>query len=134
MQQFHSAKNKIKRIGAEGKRGSSQHEQQMSVNIQTSLASKVQDISSSFRKKQSLYLQSKLIALHFTTYNVNSSGVRYVEMQGQETRKNDILGLESSLSAEAADLLLTEDTNMVMLGIWTTLLYEHFLLISIPVV
>lgn len=38
-------------------------------------------------------------------------------MQGQENRKNDILGLESSLSAEAADLLLTEDTNMVMLGI-----------------
>ncbi|CAO3672014.1 unnamed protein product [Umbelopsis vinacea] len=89
--QFHSAKNRIKRIGAEGKRGSSQHEQQMSVNIQTSLASKVQDISSSFRKKQSLYLQ---------------------KMQGQENRKNDILGLESSLSAEAADLLLTEDTNM----------------------
>jgi len=89
--QFHSAKNKIKRIGAEGKRGTSQHEMQMSVNIQTSLASKVQEISSSFRKKQSLYLQ---------------------KMQGQENRKNDILGLESSLSAEAADLLLTEDTNM----------------------
>ncbi|KAG2183947.1 hypothetical protein INT44_008958 [Umbelopsis vinacea] len=89
--QFHSAKNKIKRIGAEGKRGTSQHEQQMSVNIQTSLASKVQEISSSFRKKQSAYLQ---------------------KMQGQESRKTDILGLESSLSTEAADLLLTEDTNM----------------------
>jgi hypothetical protein len=36
-------------------------------------------------------------------------------MQGQENRKNDILGLESSLSAEAADLLLTEDANMVRL-------------------
>ncbi|KAH8550249.1 t-SNARE [Umbelopsis sp. PMI_123] len=89
--QFHSAKNKIKRIGAEGKRGTSHHEQQMSINIQTSLASKVQEISSSFRKKQSAYLQ---------------------KMQGQENRKNDILGLESSLSAEAADLLLTEDANM----------------------
>jgi syntaxin 16 len=100
----------------------------MSVNIQTSLASKVQDISSSFRKKQSLYLQSKLIAFHFITLdNVNSNGVRYVEMQGQENRKNDILGLESSLSAEAADLLLTEDTNMVILGIWRTHVYEHFL-------
>ncbi|CAO3661324.1 unnamed protein product [Umbelopsis ramanniana] len=89
--QFHSAKNKIKRIGTEGKRGTSQHEQQMSINIQTSLASKVQEISSSFRKKQSAYLQ---------------------KMQGQESRKTDILGLESSLSTEAADLLLTEDTNM----------------------
>jgi hypothetical protein len=37
-------------------------------------------------------------------------------MQGQESRKTDILGLESSLSTEAADLLLTEDTNMVRHG------------------
>ncbi|KAG2175552.1 hypothetical protein INT43_001199 [Umbelopsis isabellina] len=89
--QFHAAKNKIKRIGVEGKRGSSQHEQQMSTNVQSSLATKVQELSSSFRKTQSLYLQ---------------------KMQGQENRKNDILGLETGLSAEAADLLLTEDTSM----------------------
>ncbi|CAO3661328.1 unnamed protein product [Umbelopsis ramanniana] len=111
--QFHSAKNKIKRIGTEGKRGTSQHEQQMSINIQTSLASKVQEISSSFRKKQSAYLQSKSkwVERKSNEYSIDICVVAQ-EMQGQESRKTDILGLESSLSTEAADLLLTEDTNM----------------------
>ncbi|KAG1096001.1 hypothetical protein G6F42_018449 [Rhizopus arrhizus] len=60
-------------------------------NIQTSLATKVQDVSSSFRKQQSSYLQ---------------------KMQGQENRKADILGLENDLSNEAAELLLDEDAQV----------------------
>lgn len=35
-------------------------------------------------------------------------------MQGQESRKANILGLESGLSNEAADLLLDEDVQVVM--------------------
>ena len=89
----------------------------MSINIQTSLASKVQEISSSFRKKQSAYLQSKSkwVERNRNEYSIDICVVA-PEMQGQESRKTDILGLESSLSTEAADLLLTEDTNMVRLG------------------
>lgn len=34
-------------------------------------------------------------------------------MQGQENRKANILGLETSLSNDAAELLLDEDTQMV---------------------
>ena len=34
-------------------------------------------------------------------------------MQGQENRKANILGLESNLSNEAAELLLDEDTQLV---------------------
>lgn len=34
-------------------------------------------------------------------------------MQGQENRKADILGLESDLSNEAAELLLDEDAQVV---------------------
>lgn len=35
------------------------------------------------------------------------------EMQGQENRKADILGIESALSNEAAELLLDEDAQVV---------------------
>lgn len=37
----------------------------------------------------------------------------HVELQGQENRKADILGLENDLSNEAAELLLDEDTQVV---------------------
>lgn len=37
----------------------------------------------------------------------------HIELQGQENRKADILGLENDLSNEAAELLLDEDTQIV---------------------
>ena len=37
----------------------------------------------------------------------------YIEMQGQEKSKANILGLESNLSNEAAELLLDEDAQLV---------------------
>lgn len=37
-----------------------------------------------------------------------------LEMQGQENRKADILGLGSNLSNEAAELLLDEDAQVVI--------------------
>lgn len=80
-------------------------------NIQTSLATKVQDVSSSFRKQQSSYLQSKLLCnLSLTGAPTNAF---LIEMQGQENRKADILGMETVLSNEAAEFLLDEDAQVV---------------------
>ncbi|SAM08849.1 hypothetical protein [Absidia glauca] len=89
--EFYRIKRDIQRIHADHA-GAKEQDQQLARNIQTSLATKVQDVSSSFRKQQSNYLQ---------------------KMQGQESRKANILGLESSgLSNEAADLLLDEDVQV----------------------
>jgi hypothetical protein len=41
-----------------------------------------------------------------------------LEMQGQENRKADILGLGSDLSNEAAELLLDEDAQVVNIQIY----------------
>lgn len=58
---FHECQNKIRKIQAMAKAGSSElskAEGAMSKNIQISLATKVQESSTSFRKKQSAYLKS----------------------------------------------------------------------------
>ncbi|CEP11567.1 hypothetical protein [Parasitella parasitica] len=87
--EFYRIKRDIQRIRV-GTNDSDQDDM-LARNIQTSLATKVQDVSSSFRKQQSSYLQ---------------------KLQGQETRKADILGLENNLSNEAAELLLDEDAQL----------------------
>ncbi|KAI8375288.1 t-SNARE [Choanephora cucurbitarum] len=87
--EFYRIKREIQRIRV-GVNDSDQ-EDRLARNIQTSLATKVQDVSSSFRKQQSTYLQ---------------------KLQGQENRKADILGLETDLSNEAAELLLDEDVQV----------------------
>ncbi|KAI7861034.1 t-SNARE [Circinella umbellata] len=87
--EFYRIKRDIQRIHSSNQ-GADQ-ENALARNIQTSLATKVQDVSTSFRKMQSTYLQ---------------------KMQGQENRKANILGLESNLSNEAAELLLDEDTQL----------------------
>ncbi|KAI9250535.1 t-SNARE [Phascolomyces articulosus] len=89
--EFYRIKRDIQRIHSNNQGGTSDQENVLARNIQTSLATKVQDVSTSFRKMQSTYLQ---------------------KMQGQENRKANILGLESNLSNEAAELLLDEDTQL----------------------
>ncbi|KAL1929522.1 hypothetical protein VTP01DRAFT_1660 [Rhizomucor pusillus] len=89
--EFYRIKRDIQRIHAAEGTGASDQDRLLARNIQTSLATKVQEVSSSFRKKQSSYLQ---------------------KMRGQENRKANILGLETSLSNDAAELLLDEDTQM----------------------
>ncbi|ORX55541.1 t-SNARE [Hesseltinella vesiculosa] len=86
--EFFRIKRNIQKIYVEG---SKQQDAQLAKNIQISLATKVQDVSSTFRKKQSSYLQ---------------------KMRGQESRKANILGMEAGLSNEAADLLFDEDTQV----------------------
>lgn len=39
--------------------------------------------------------------------------LKLIEMQGQENRKADILGMETALSNEAAEFLLDEDAQVV---------------------
>ncbi|KAL0135694.1 t-SNARE [Mucor lusitanicus] len=87
--EFYRIKRDIQRIRVGA--NDSDQDDMLARNIQTSLATKVQDVSSSFRKQQSSYLQ---------------------KMQGQENRKADILGLENDLSNEAAELLLDEDAQV----------------------
>ncbi|ORY95388.1 t-SNARE [Syncephalastrum racemosum] len=87
--EFYRIKRDIQRINATN--AASEQDRLLARNIQTSLATKVQDVSSSFRKMQSSYLQ---------------------KMQGQENKKANILGLESNLSSEAAELLLDEDAQV----------------------
>ncbi|KAI8140528.1 t-SNARE [Fennellomyces sp. T-0311] len=89
--EFYRIKRDIQRIHSMDRAGTSEQESLMARNIQTSLATKVQEVSTSFRKMQSTYLQ---------------------KMQGQENRKANILGLESNLSNEAAELLLDEDAQL----------------------
>ncbi|KAI9488898.1 t-SNARE [Zychaea mexicana] len=89
--EFYRIKRDIQRIHSNDRAGTSDQENAMARNIQTSLATKVQEVSTSFRKMQSTYLQ---------------------KMQGQENRKANILGLESNLSNEAAELLLDEDAQL----------------------
>ena len=56
---FHRCQDKIQRVGhMMGEPGTSGAEQAMARNIQVSLAAKVQDASTLFRKKQSAYLKS----------------------------------------------------------------------------
>lgn len=57
---FHQCGNAIKKVERLAKQGGpiSQAEETMSMNIQISLAAKVQEASTAFRKKQSAYLKS----------------------------------------------------------------------------
>ncbi|KAI8991395.1 t-SNARE [Mycotypha africana] len=87
--EFYRIKREIQQIRVG--RTSSDQEDKLARNIKTSLATKVQDVSSKFRKQQSSYLK---------------------KLQSQENRKADILGLEPDLSSEAAELLLDEDTQV----------------------
>ncbi|CAO3623914.1 unnamed protein product [Cunninghamella blakesleeana] len=88
--EFYRIKRDIQRIQADNGNNTEQ-DLKLARNIQTSLATKVQEISTSFRKQQSNYLQ---------------------KLRGQESRKANILGIESGLSNEAADLLLDEDAQV----------------------
>lgn len=56
---FHKCQDKIRRVGGMvNEPGTSKAEEAMAKNIQVSLATKVQDASTLFRKKQSAYLKS----------------------------------------------------------------------------
>ena len=62
---FHECQKAIQRIemmvkGARQHSGTSKGDETMAKNIQISLASRVQEVSGSFRKKQSAYLKSKI--------------------------------------------------------------------------
>ena len=68
---FHTCQNAIKRIDmmvreAKQQGGVSSGEETMAKNIQISLASRVQESSARFRKKQSTYLRSKSAVYPFT--------------------------------------------------------------------
>lgn len=68
---FHNCQNSIKRIDmmvreAKQQGGVSSGEETMAKNIQISLASRVQESSARFRKKQSTYLRSKFAVYPFT--------------------------------------------------------------------
>lgn len=60
LQQFHEAQRKVQRVSNENRSNATASRQEiiMSKNIQTSLATKLQEVSSGFRKKQAQYLQS----------------------------------------------------------------------------
>ncbi|RUS32353.1 hypothetical protein BC938DRAFT_475631 [Jimgerdemannia flammicorona] len=112
--QFHEAQRKVQRINNESRGNASRQELLMSRNIQTSLATKLQEVSSGFRKGQAQYLQSgcrrilggnssgKCVRnLMLSFHGPNSSA----ELRGRENRKSDILGLDTSV----ADLLVDDD-------------------------
>ncbi|KAI8976086.1 t-SNARE [Pilobolus umbonatus] len=87
--EFYRIKRNIQRIRVES--NNSDQDDKLARNIQTSLATKVQDLSTTFRKQQSSYLQ---------------------KMKGQENRKANILGLDGSTN-EAAESLLDEDAQVL---------------------
>ncbi|KAG0367806.1 t-SNARE [Gamsiella multidivaricata] len=89
-QQFHGCQRRIKRINSESRHSSSNQEQVMSRNVQTSLAQKVQDVSTTFRQKQNTYMQ---------------------RMRGVELRNKDIFNgvqpINSSISDDPEEIGFT---------------------------
>ncbi|KAI9318440.1 hypothetical protein BX666DRAFT_2025903 [Dichotomocladium elegans] len=81
--EFYRIKQDIQKVGRSSSTGA---EDRIAQNIRTSLATKVQE------EKSLTYL--------------------ILEMQGQENRKANILGLETNLSNDAAELLLDEDAQL----------------------
>ncbi|KAI8807589.1 t-SNARE [Cladochytrium replicatum] len=89
-QLFSECQKKVKRIHNESNVASagSQHSTALSKNIQISLATKLQDVSSTFRKSQSLYL---------------------AKLRGRETRSKDLFNMPS---VEASDQANDEDDSV----------------------
>ena len=57
-QMFHRCQRAIQSIGSRGRHGTGQ-EMKVTKNVMSSLASKLQELSITFRKNQSTYLKSK---------------------------------------------------------------------------
>ncbi|KAI9008240.1 t-SNARE [Gaertneriomyces semiglobifer] len=90
---FRECERKVKRIADESQYGrstsTSTQNQALARNIQVSLATKLQDLSSAFRKSQSSYVQM-LIACK--------------ELQGRETRAKDPFAMEANQPVDDDDL------------------------------
>ncbi|OZJ05025.1 hypothetical protein BZG36_02142 [Bifiguratus adelaidae] len=89
--QFHATQRKIQKIQSKASYSDSpvRQEDLISRNIQTSLATKLQEVSMGFRKKQSAYLQ---------------------KIKSRDARKSDVLGLEEG-AARNHDLT-QDDLNL----------------------
>ncbi|KAJ3089044.1 Syntaxin-16 [Quaeritorhiza haematococci] len=79
---FQDCQLKIKRIHREGMQSSGKQAQALNKNIQISLATKLQELSSTFRKTQSKYLQ---------------------KLRGRESRSNNLFSSSGAENAEAED-------------------------------
>ncbi|RUS22380.1 t-SNARE [Endogone sp. FLAS-F59071] len=114
LQQFHEAQRKVQRVSNENRSNATASRQEilMSKNIQTSLATKLQEVSSGFRKKQAQYLQSGCQSEGYggESWNAREQGFSWrKELRGRENRKSDILGLEAGTSELLVD---DDDVNM----------------------
>ncbi|KAL1917856.1 uncharacterized protein VTP21DRAFT_3690 [Calcarisporiella thermophila] len=87
--QFHTTQNKIKRIFQEARSvpGASANEDALARNVQMALASRLQDVSSRFRKKQSAYMQ---------------------RMRGRVSRNKDYLSFTES-GGDTSEMLLEDE-------------------------
>ncbi|RKP19792.1 t-SNARE [Rozella allomycis CSF55] len=128
-QKFHSAQDKIKNI-TQITRLSSDQEQSLAKNVQTSLATKLQDLTSQFRKSQSNYMK-KLQARQGSNqqshqFDEKSNDIVAIDMgftdaQIQEINQNDQMINQRDLEiAEIArsinDLaLMFRDLNMLVI-------------------
>ncbi|CAI2165035.1 7839_t:CDS:2 [Funneliformis geosporum] len=88
---FQQCQRKIKRIAESLSSSASNQERAMSKNIQTSLASKLQDLSSGFRKQQALYMK---------------------KLKGGESKSSGLFSIESNDSNEE-DLELGFTSNQL---------------------
>jgi len=107
---FHQAQAKIKRVGVDEKL--SQEEKKIKVNIQSALATKVQDLSHQFRKNQKSYLQtlrsrSKKGKAGSGFINFEEVDIDEYEDKGfSEQALADMAGMEARVSQRERDIKL----------------------------
>ena len=84
----------------------------MATNVQTALATKLQELSSTFRKKQSNYLKrSSSFDSSYSTVHDESSLT--TELKGLEIRNQDILAASGSVPLKDSLMSLDDDVQLV---------------------
>ena len=85
-------------------------------NVQTALATKVQDASTVFRKKQSNYLKRKPVILYsparFVTPLTDKHAPRS-ELRGYELRSQDILAASGAIAVKDSYASMNDDVELV---------------------
>jgi syntaxin 16 len=93
------------------------HEAQAAKNVQRGLAAKVQDLSASFRKKQRVYMESKLLILFcgrlvidYPTHFFGRSCFK--ELQGHAIKNQDLLIASGTVSLKGSEGMSAVDEDV----------------------
>lgn len=84
-------------------------------NVQTALATKVQDASAMFRKKQSNYLkrESGVLSLYAIFHSADARTWPTLELRGYELRNQDILAASGAIAVKDSYASMNDDVELV---------------------